>query len=292
MSNLMPDRYRQVALATAPGTVAKAPSYFLGREAYRRTHYIVVRNGPEVGFVNVTKASDEPLFSPIVVAELLASPSETAFVEDPEVDLGVPSQLAAAAIRLAPGMRCVVVKGRYEHVSFILDPKPLKVQVVEIVPPEPAKLLDQARNVLAVAEDLPPIELVPALFDIGELARLTPASHYVFPCRSSGIDAGAAEVSFLDERPARADWVLVGPERSEQIHRWFYGDAPKAVVDICPRNLSHEMTGLVLTKCSLLEETIERDGDNVVVVPWGASLKHVHDALAMLAVSEAPASLV
>ena len=282
MSNLVPDRYRQVALATSPVPLRDAASYFRGREAYRRTRYIVTRHGAEVVVIAVTKADDAPLFSPIVDAVPLASPSETAFVEDPEVDVGVPTQLAAAAGRLAPGARCVVVKGRYEHVSFILDPRPLRVRVVEIVPPEPAKLLDQARRVLDVADDLPPIELVPALFDIGELARSTPASHYVFPCRSSGIHVGAADIAFLDERPPRGDWVLVGPERSVEIHRWFYGDDPEAVVDICPRDLSRDLEGPILTKCSLLEETIEKDGDHVVV-PWGASLAHVHDGLAMLA---------
>lgn len=281
-SNLIPERYRQVALADPPVSLEEVPGYLRGREAYRRTRYIVAQHEGSVGVVEVSKVSEQPLFSPIVDARLLASPAETAFVEDADVDVGVPSQLAAAALRLAPGIRCVVVKGRYEHVNFILDPRPLKVRVVEIVPPEPAKLLDQARRVLEVADDLPPIELVPQLFDIGDLARHTPSSRYVFPCRSSGIDVGGADVTFLDQRPPHADWVLVGPERSLEIHHWFYGEGPRSVVDVCPHNLRGSMTGPTLTKCSLLEEVIERDGE-AVVVPWGASLRHVHDGLAMLA---------
>jgi hypothetical protein len=281
MANLVPDRYRQVALAESPVPLTEFPAYLHGREAYRRTRYIVARRGSDVGVVEVTKASDEPLFSPIVGAELIAPPAETVFVEDAPTDVGVPSQLAAAALRLAPHARCVVIQGRYEHVSFIRDPRPLRINVAEVVPPTPAKLLDQAQRVVDVADDLPPIELVPVLFDIAALARATPAEHYLFPCRSSGLNVGGAEVDFLDQRPPLAPWVLVAPERSEQIHQWFYGEPAAGIVDICPQNLSREIAGPTLTKCSLLEEDIEQDGDHVTV-PWGASLAHVRTGLEML----------
>ena len=100
----------------------------------------------------------------------------------------IPRALAAAAPRAAPGARAVVVQGRYEHVSFILDPAPLRVVVRDVVPPHPAKLLDQAaprRSTLA--EDLPPLELVPRR----RRPRPTspaghPAEHYLLPCRGVG----------------------------------------------------------------------------------------------------------
>ena len=281
MANLVPDRYRQVALADSPVPLPDFPAYLRGREAYRRTRYIVARRGTELGVVEVIKASDEPLFSPIIEAKLLVPPAETAFVEDADTDVGVPSQLAATALRRAPQARCVVMQGRYEHVNFILDPKPLRINVAEVVPPQPAKLLDQARRVLDVADDLPPIELVPVLFDIAELARTKPAARYLFPCRSSGLDVGGADIAFLDQRPPLAEWVLVAPERSEQIHDWFYGEPPAGLVHICPRDLARDVEGPTLTKCSLLEETIEQDGDHVAV-PWGASLAHVRTGLEML----------
>ena len=68
----------------------------------------------------------------------------------------------------------MVVEGRYGHVSFILDPEPLRVPVREVVPPEPAKLVDQAQRLLDVAEDLPPIELVSRARRPPELAALAP----------------------------------------------------------------------------------------------------------------------
>ena len=74
------------------------------------------------------KASDEPLFSPITEIELLAGPDETVEVHAPDVDTGVPTQLARAARGSAGDARCVVVRGRYEHVNFILEPEPVPLK--------------------------------------------------------------------------------------------------------------------------------------------------------------------
>jgi len=288
--NLVPGRYRDVSVAGVDGrlTTAGLERHFLGREAYRRTRYVIARRGPEAALVQVTKASEAPLCSPIVAVRVLALPGDCAVVDAPEVDTGVPTQLARAARELAPGARCVVVQGRYRHVSFILDPDPIRVRVVEVVPPEPPKLLDQARRVLEVAEELPPIELLPALTDLTELAGQRPARRYLLPCRGSGIRVDGAEVRFLDERPARQEWVLVGCDRSRELHGWFYGEEAD-VVDMCPRRLAGPLgTTPVLTKCCLLEEHVERDGVRVTV-PWGASLGLVREGLARIGAMAEPA---
>jgi len=91
-----------------------------------------------------------------------------------------------------------------------------------------------------------------------------------------------AEVRYLDERPPRQAWTLVGCARSREIHRAFYGDEPPTV-DMCPRELARALgpAGPTLTKCCLLEEEIEREGDTVVV-PWGSSLAQVRAGLGQL----------
>ncbi|HVD18500.1 MAG TPA: hypothetical protein VNC63_07440, partial [Propionibacteriaceae bacterium] len=99
--------------------------HFVGREAYRRTRFIVVRNSNETAIVAVQKKSDEPLFSPITALQLLVGPADCAYVEDPEVDTAVPTALARAALSRAPGKRGVAVQGRFAHVNFIIDPTPL-----------------------------------------------------------------------------------------------------------------------------------------------------------------------
>ncbi len=301
MPNVIPSAYRQVSLADVDIrlTAADLTDHFLGRECYRRTRFIVARYGGAHALIEVVLAQpsgadpdlDGPLFAPAVEVAVLALPDETVFVQRPDVDTGVPSQLATVATE-HPGARCVVVEGRYHHVSFLLDPAPLVVRVVEVVPPSPPKLLDQARRVLDVAEDLPPMVLLPELVDLEALAP--PGVDVLLPCRGSGVAVDGAATWYLDQRPDRQPWFLVGCHRSREIHRWFYGeDAPG--VDMCPRQLASSVgAGAVLTKCCLLEDRIELDtprgdGGLRVVVPWGASLDQVRSALQTLAETAAPA---
>lgn len=283
--NLVPTQYRNVSVAEVATGLDEASlrAHLMGRPVYRRTQYLVARRGDACAVAEVSKESQQPLFSPVTGVALIAGAEETAFVDAPETDTGVPTQLARVAGRRAPHARCVVVRGRYGHISFIADPAPARIRVVEVVPPRPAKLVDQLTRVLDVAEDLPPVELVPDLVDLAELAASRPAEHYLFPCRAGG-SVGAPGVSYLDEVPPRRPWTLVGCARSRAIHDWFYG-GPVDTVDMCPRALAGP--GPVLTKCCLLEDRVAVDG-GVVVVPWGASLAQVKEGLqrALEAVTE------
>jgi hypothetical protein len=295
MKNLIPGRYRGVAVTTFHGPLAPGPltQHFVGREAYRRTEYIVVRKDAETALLRVSKAPGDDLFLPIVQVEMLAGPDECAFVHAPDVDTGVPTHMAQAAQTMAPGARCVVVHGLYEHINFILDPDPVPVRVVEVAPPWPPKLADQADRVLQTAETLPPVELRQEVTDLVSLAADQPSEHYLYPCRGSGAAPAGAQVSYLDERPARQDWTLVGCARSREIHSWVYGSQPP-YIELCPRKLAEVANaGLqepvaTLTKCCLLEFGIEQDGLSVTV-PWGASLAEVHEGLRVLLSAAEPA---
>jgi hypothetical protein len=157
-------------------------AHFLGREAWRRTRFLVVRDREGRTAVLTAETADRgPLFSPIVDVELLAGPDECAYVVDREADTAIPSVLARVAVTQAPGARAVVVAGRYEHVSFIVNPDPLRVVVQEVVPPHPAKLYDQVCRLLDVAEDLPPMLPVAEVVTFGELAAQAPAEVYLLP---------------------------------------------------------------------------------------------------------------
>lgn len=293
--NLVPAQYRNVSVADVPVPLDEAAlgGYLVGRPVYRRTRYLVVRNAGACAVMEVSKESELPLFSPVTAMTVIARPEETAFVDAPDTDTAIPTQLARAAAAQAPGARCVIVRGRYGHVSFIADPAPVRVRVVEVVPPWPPKLVDQLERVLDLAEDLPPVELVADLVDLTSLARTQPAGHYLFPCRAgsaSQAGLGAADVSYLDEIPERKPWTLVGCARSRSIHDWFYGgEVP--TVDMCPRNLA-DRTGQTptptLTKCCLLEDRVSSD-DGLVVVPWGASLAQIRDGLRLALAAGRPA---
>ncbi len=292
MANLVPGGYRKVSVATVdvPLTREHLTAHFLGREVYRATRFVVVRGRDAGGtaLVEVDHPDDGSLFAPVKAVDVLALPDDCAYVVAPEVDTGIPSSLAAVARDDAPGARCVVVEGRYRHVSFILDPRPIRIRVGDVVPPEPAKLLDQARRVLELAEDLPPVELVPDVVDLATLAAAHPSARYLLPCEGSGFELDGAVVEFLDRHPARQEWTLLGCARSRAIHDWFYGDVPDTV-DTCPRRLFGPAPGVpLLTKCCLLEDRNAGE-PGVVAVPWGASLALVGQALACLATEADPA---
>jgi hypothetical protein len=289
--NLVPAQYREVSVAEVPVPLGEDAlrEYLAGRPVYRRTRYVIARNGGACMVAEVGKESEQPLFSPVTSVTVLARADETALVDAPDIDTAVPTQLARAAAQHAPGARCVIVRGLYGHVSFILDPAPVRVRVLEVVPPWPPKLVDQLSRVLELAEDLPPVELVPELVDLRDLAARRPASRYLFPCRAGLGEHDQAEISYLDEIPAREPWTLVGCARSRAIHDWFYGDEVPQV-DMCPRNLAGRdlanAGGPQLTKCCLLEDRVASDGDTVVV-PWGASLAQIKEGLC-LAVAARP----
>ncbi len=244
-----------------------------GRRVYRRTEFIVATCGDERALVQVEREDEEGILVAVRDARILARPDEIAFVDDESVDTGNASQLA----RVAKDRRVTVVQGRFQHVNFIHEPAPLRIRVLEVVPPHPPKLLEMAQAVLDFDEDLPPVALDFEAIDMRELARDHPADHYLFPCRCAGLDLDA-EVDFLDAGPPHvADWTLVGCERSRQIHEALYGADPNQRVDFCPR-LTLPNSAPTLLKCCLRERGIEQQ-DNRLTVPWGASLEEVREAL-------------
>jgi hypothetical protein len=321
MKNFVPLPYRRVAVRQVYFQLTKVAlrENLLGREAYRRTEFIVLRRGGECAIARIEKENPDDLFSAITSVDLFALPGECCWTDDADVDVGNPSQLAAKAHALGLGKdRTLIVHGKYEHVNFIYHPDPIVIRVVDVVPPKPAKLWTMAQQVLAFAEGLPAIELELESIDLVGLARAHPAASYLFPCQASGIDVGAP-IYFLDTRPEWREWTMIGCERCAQLHRHFYDREPEQV-DFCPRKLTGsgnslpdrskmlegaepdpnwtrtgprtEVPGLsaptkelILTKCCLLETTIECQGTRAVV-PWGANLRHVEEALRYLVSQE------
>ncbi len=286
MRNFVPLPYRRVAVRNNtdfPLTARALRENLLGREAYRRTEFVVLRRGDECAVAHIEKARPDDLFSPITSVEFLAPARDCHWVDDATVDVGNPSALAAKARALGlTSEMTLIVHGKYEHVNFIHRPDPIVIRVIDVIPPEPAKLWTMANQVLTIAEDLPPIELQYEPIDLITLAHDNPASTYLFPCQASGIDVGAS-IYFLDTRPQWCDWTMIGCERCMQMHRNFYAREPKQV-DFCPRTYlaAQPSQELTLTKCCLFETDIVIEG-NVAIVPWGGNLRHVEAALNYLA---------
>jgi hypothetical protein len=286
---ITPYQYRTVAFTTIGGDLSQQSldAYFATHDVYRRTRFVVACSGDRIALVEVDKGASRTsaeLFCPVRDVTILAGPDETVLVTRPEIDTAVPSQLARVAAEF-PGRRCVVVRGRYEHVNFILDSDPLIVHVLDVAPPWPAKLCDQVDRLLDTAEDLPAIQTRAQVVDLQELAAAEPAAHYLLPCRGGGARIPDAAISYLDEvPPPNPDWVLLGCARSRAIHDHFYPDQAGSLrqIDICPARLAAvspvPADHARLTKCCLLEEHIETREDTVVV-PWGASFDLVREGV-------------
>jgi hypothetical protein len=289
-SNFVPRPYRGVSVqeTQVPLNPSSVRDYLMGRPVYRRTSFMVLVRDGDRAVVQVEKASTEPLFTPVTEVRYLAGPDAVVFIEDPTVDTGNASQLASAALGSGQsGRRIYVVQGRFQHVNFIVDPEPLTVRVVEVVPPEPPKLLEMARQVLDYDEELPPVELELVPIDLRKLAAVAGADRYLFPCRCTGLELDVP-VDFLDAcPPTQQAWTLVGCERSRQIHQAFYGQDPPRRVELCPRVLGRGDAAPTLLKCCLIERGIESEGSRQVV-PWGASLEEVRRALRELAGAPSP----
>lgn len=278
-----PYRGLSVQDVDVPLTPAEIGALLASREIYRRTGFLVLRNGPGTALAAVRPVSTGPLFSPVAELRVLSGPDTTVWIEDPGTDVGNASALAAAALEhQRPGALAYVVQGRFEHVNFIWRPAPLAVRVTEVVPPHPPKLLAMAEQVVAYDEELPPVRLLADTVDVRDLMAASPAPRYLLPCRGSGVATGQ-DISFLDTHPPyHPDWLLIGCDRSRQFHEHFYGTQPRRV-DLCPqaRAARGPVGELLLTKCCLLERGVQVDGGRAVV-PWGANLDEVRAALRAL----------
>ena len=138
-------------------------SYFVGREAYRRTEFIVVRNGSATAIVAVGRKR-LPRRGSVVHAHHRGSvcpvgPGDCVLLRRRRRHGGPRTALARVALERAPRHHSgVAVRGRYSRVSFIIDAAPLQVTVREVAPPHRPSFSTRHGRVLDVAEHLPPIE--------------------------------------------------------------------------------------------------------------------------------------
>jgi hypothetical protein len=282
--NFVPLPYRRVSYQPYEGAMTEVAirEHLLAREVYRRTDVVVLHKAePELAVAAVQRARSDALFARVEAVEVLALPADCVFIRSSETDPANRSALAKLAREhRVDSDRTAVVQGAFDHINIIHRPDPLVLRVVEVAPPDPPKLYKMAEHVLSYA-DLPPICLELERIDLRALcARVRPEA-YLVPCRSGGLDDLGAPVYFLDERPpVRRPWTLIGCERSLQFHRHYYGDEPPRV-EMCPRRLTPASGRPTLLKCCLLEFDIEHDG-MTAVVPWGADLPMVEQALVLL----------
>lgn len=273
---MIPSHCKVVGKLRLPGPITEEAirDRMEGERAYKLTEFYCVTDGEGWAVVRVTKADGPRLLLPIEDIEVMALPEETAYVEDPGVDTTNPTAMLEVAEGLPAEVRCVVVQGEYNHMSFIIrDGEEVRVRVLDVVPPYPSKVGLLARRalecrplpVLLEGEEVDLKDLAP---EVGEGTRLW------FPCRASGLELDRP-VEYLDETPDLEDdeeVALVGCNLSERIFREHYGRRPSLVETMCPKELAlaRDDGRWTLVKCCKEKGPFGIRG-HVVAIPWSAT---------------------
>ena len=204
-----------------------------GWKAYVRAEYLLLEHGGEYAVLRLRKADADSLFRDVTGYEIVSLPEDTVFVERPDMDvLNLPAMARLQAE--FPG-KAVVVRGLFSHVSFIKGLHPLRLRVVDTVPPRPSKLGYLVRSALASGYVELPVIAEERCIDMVEASKDAGTETVMFPCSGSGISADRP-TCFLDEVPElKGSVTLLGCRLSKRIFGELYGrEVP--FINVCPKD--------------------------------------------------------
>jgi hypothetical protein len=278
---MIPEHYVEVNLKKVDFELTKdnIVGKLKGTGTYRTTKYIVLNNDNEWAVAKVRKRKEPRLFPTIIGINVLSLPENTVYIERKDVD--VHNKTLMAGLASSHEGKAVIVKGRFEHVSFILDEPVLKIKILDVVPPE-SRLMTLAEEVVRISPMKKALNFVPEYIDLTKLISDIDTKYVVFPCRASELTSHKRHF-FLDENPKLAEEelrniTLVGCRLSNNIFKSVYKRSP-GFMDICPKDLISK-DELTLTRCCMYEEPCVEG--KVAYVPWGATTYDIHTALRKL----------
>lgn len=280
---MFPEHCKEVSVkrVSFPLTEEEIRKNLVNKLIYKRTKFIALNNGDEWAVVSVQKPQDKNLFSRIQEIDIISLPASTKYLEDPEIDVLSPTRMAEKAQEL--GADTLIIKGMFEHVSFIHNERPVSLMVLEIIPPEPPKLVELVKKALDSGKINRPVKIIPHIIDLRKMAEGCKYQNIVYPCQASGLSS-ERDTFYLDQRPRFTDEQLqrislIGCDLSLRIFKTIYGMEPE-FFNLCPKKRIIDMQPeqFTLTKCCEIKEGHERIG-NTAIVPWGATLKEVEDSL-------------
>ncbi|UCD92526.1 MAG: hypothetical protein JSV43_00950 [Methanobacteriota archaeon] len=250
-----------------------------GKRAYRRTKYVVLKNKRQFAVVELRKKETKALFSKILSIKIISLPKNTAFIEDPGVDVLSIPLLARRASRSRKDT--VVVKGLFEHVSFIHKLRFKDIRVVDVVPPFPAKLTSLVEMALKTEEVKTPVRIKEEIVDMRMLAKKAKTKEILFGCEAGGAKVPKKKCLYIDKNPKIADATIVGCDLSRRVAKDLCGkELP--LIDICPKNIAKKSGVPTLIKCCELQTGgFDKEG-KMAMVPWGAKVGDVVGAMKYL----------
>lgn len=257
----------------------------VGKLVYWKTRYLLLTNRVEWAVVKV-RSEGIGLFREVCQVDVIALPNDIEYVENSSLNVLSVSTMAQVASKTSK--RAVIVKGAFDHMSFILGETAIVLNVYDVVPPKPSKLVDLTEKALARESIDRPIILMPKILDVHTLVG--PKDKIVMlPCHTSGVSLkrNNQTVLFLDEAPTLSrseakSVTLVGCDLSRKVFKSQYGVLPK-FRNMCPKKwaLKEGSDELSLCLCCLEDCDFKREG-NLLVLPWGVTSKQVEAAIKSL----------
>ena len=98
------------------------------------------------------------------------------------------------------GKKAVIVKGKFEHISFVYDEKPMPLMILEVVPPHTPKLTDLVEKALDTGRINKPIKAVPFILDLAKSAEASDNQIVMFPCLTEDSSSGKTRGIVRDVR--------------------------------------------------------------------------------------------
>ena len=259
----------------------------MGSKIYKGTDYLILNNGPEYCIVRVGKTPRRGLFWQVTSVEMVAGTTDTVFELVPDVDVLNKNSMAEVAQKHPE--KTVVVKGKFEHLSFITPEPVIELTVFEVIPPEPPKVVELTRELLKFKSFSKPILIKPVVLDIHSIIKTDKQKKYLLPCHASE-QIERENVMYLDDFPKldvkdRQKVILVGCDLSLRIFKDIYSFEPE-FVNICPTKLALDLPRdkPVLIKCCSAKK-FDKKG-NLLIVPWGATYNDIEEALSSLLENE------
>ena len=274
---MMPDHCSEVSMQEADFELTREAidNNLIGKKVYHKTNYLVLRHGSDAYAVVKVSGTGYGMFKTVEQVKVISLPEETSFIKDPKADAFNHNSLSEAAERA--GTKVVVLETEFDHITFVVKEEPIIINLVDVVPPYPSKLLVLAERALRQMTLSRPVRILHRLVDITKLVQ---ADEIVYPCRATEMGEHS-HAKFLHECPVMSDEaVVVGCDISRKIYLSEYKKKPR-LVNICPKNFVKDVEGPTLIKCCLVEGKVDMEGD-MAIVPWGVKIEEVREAFRRL----------
>lgn len=128
--NLVPLPYRGVSYQPYTGEMTESAitAYFFGKEAYRRTHFVLLHDkASRHAIVAIESRIARRSFRRLFTSGAMALPERCVFVKDSGTDCANPSALAELAAKSGVDSDgALICEGMYDHINFIYRPDPYR----------------------------------------------------------------------------------------------------------------------------------------------------------------------